>query len=238
MNSTQKTARLVGALYVLVLITGVFALIYVPGKLFVAGDVTATIGNIRSSEPLFRLYIVNGIVSPVIFMFVVLALYQLFKDVNHSLARVMVILVLIQVPMGLVGTLNQAAVLEIARGVDYLSFFSRAQLDGLAMFCLHLDDQLTLAYELFWGLWLFPLGWLVIKSRSMPRFIGIWLIVNGAAYVATFLIGFLLPASLNMTNTIMVPLLMGEVVFMFWLLIMGIKPVVETEPVSTDPHNA
>ena len=228
MNPTKKTARLVGALYVLVLITGIFGLIYVPGKLFVSGDAAVTIGNIQSSESLFRLYILNGIVSPVIFMFVVLALYQLFKDVNQSLASVMVILVLIQVPMGLVGTLNQVAVLEIARGVDYLSFLSSSQLDGLAMFCLHLDDQLTLAYELFWGLWLFPLGWLVIKSRLLPRFIGIWLILNGAAYVATFLIGFLLPAYLDMTNTIMIPLLMGEVVFMFWLLIMGIKPAAET----------
>lgn len=228
MNPTKKTARLVGALYVLVLITGVFGLIYVPGKLFVAGDVAATIGNIRSFESLFRLYIVNGIVSPVIFLFVVLALYQLFKEVNRTLASVMVILVLIQVPMGLVGTLNQVAVLEMARGVDYLSFLSRVQLDGLAMFCLHLDDQLTLAYELFWGLWLFPLGWLLIKSRFMPRFIGFWLIVNGVAYVATFLVGFLLPAYLDTINKAAFPFLLGEVVFMFWLLIMGIKPLAGT----------
>jgi hypothetical protein len=233
-NSTKKTARLVGALYVLVLITGVFGLIYVPGKLFVVGDATATIGNILSSESLFRLYIVNGIVSPVIFMFVVLALYQLFKDVNHTLARVMVILVLIQVPMGLVGTLNQIAVLELARGVDYLSLFSRAQLEGLAMFCLHLDDQLTLAYELFWGLWLFPLGWMVIKSRFMPRFIGVWLLLNGAAYVLTFLIGFLLPAYLDITSKVMFPLLMGEVVFSFWLMIRGIKTPAETGPMPAD----
>ncbi len=232
MNSTKKTARLVGASYVLVLITGIFGLIYVPGKLFVAGDVAATIGNIRSSELLFRLYIVNGIVSPVIFMFVALALYQLFKDVNRTLAKLMVILVLIQVPMAIVSTLNQVAVLDIARGVDYLSFFSRAQLDGMAMFCLHLDGQLTLAFELFWGLWLFPLGWLVIKSRGMPRFIGIWLIVNGAAYVITFLVGFLLPAYLDITNKIMFPLLMGEVVFMFWLLFMGIKPMAVSNPTA------
>lgn len=229
MNSTKKKARLAGALYVLVLITGVFGLIYVPTKLFVAGDAAATIGNILLHETLFRLYIVNGIVSTVIFMFVALALYELFKDVNRPQATVMVILVVIQVPMALVGTLNQVAVLEMVRGVDYLSFLSRAQLDGLAMFCLHLDDQLTLAYELFWGLWLFPLAWLVIKSRSMPRFIGFWLILNGVAYVLTFLVGFLLPAYLDITNKIMFPLLMGEVVFMFWLLIMGIKPPVDTD---------
>ena len=233
MNSTKKKARLAGALYVLVLITGIFGLIYVPGKLFVAGDAAATIGNILLHESLFRLYIANGIVSTVIFMFVALALYDLFKDVNRNQATVMVILVVIQVPMALVGTLNQVAVLELVRGVDYLSFLSRAQLDGLAMFCLHLDDQLTLAYELFWGLWLFPLGWLVIKSRSMPRFIGIWLLINGAAYVITFLVGFLLPEYLDKTNMIMFPLLMGEVVFMFWLLIMGMKPVTKTEPVPS-----
>ncbi len=231
MNSSKKTARLAGALYVLVLITGVFGLIYVPGKLFVAGDITATLGNILSSESLFRLYIANGIASPVLFMFVVLALYQLFQDVNRPLAKLMVILVVIQVPMALVGTLNQVAALELARGVDYLSVFSKAQLDGLAMFCLHLDDQLTLAYELFWGLWLFPLGWLVIKSRSMPRFIGFWLLLNGVAYVATFLVGFLLPGYLDITNKIMFPLLMGEVVFMFWLLIMGIKTQAESGPI-------
>lgn len=234
MYSVKKTARLAGALYVLIGITGVFGLIYVPTRLFVAGDAAATIGNILASQSLFRLYIVNGIVSPILFLFVALALYRLFKEVNRTQAKLMVILVLIQVPMAMVSTMNQVAVLQLVKGVDYLSVFSKAQLDGLAMFCLQLDGQLTLAYELLWGLWLFPLAWLVIQSRSMPRFIGFWLILNGVAYVVTFFVGFLFPSILATINPIMFPLLMGEVIFMFWLLIMGIKPVAETRPTASD----
>ena len=233
MNPTKKSARLIGGLYLLMVASGIFSLIYVPGRLFVDGDAPGTIRNILSSQFLFRLHIMNGVVSVVLFMFIALALYQLFKDVDRTQAKLMAILVIIQVPMALISTLSQFAVLEFARGAGYLSVFSKAQLDALAMLFINLDGQLTVAYELFWGLWLFPLGWLVIKSRFLPRFIGIWLIINGAAYVVTYFVGTLFPQYLSLTSKITTPLIMGELAFMLWLLIMGIRPVKKTGPVPS-----
>lgn len=233
MNPTKKTARMVGALYLLLAISGIFGLIYVPGKLFVQGDAAGTINNILASQVLFRLYIMNGVMSAVLFMLLVFALYQLFKDVDRTQARLMLIFVVIQVPMALVSTLSQVATLECARGAGYLSVFSRAQLDGLAMLFLHMDSQLTIAFEFFWGLWLFPLGWLVIKSRYLPRFVGIWLILNGAAYVVSYLVGTLSPEYVDMTGKVVTPFLMGELVFMLWLLIMGIRPPKEGGPIPS-----
>jgi uncharacterized protein DUF4386 len=89
--------------------------------------------------------------------------------------------------------LNDAAVLILVRGADFLSVFDKPQRDALAMLFLRIHGQGILAAEIFWGLWLFPLAILVYRSRFLPRFLGVWLIINGFAYVAISLTGLLLP---------------------------------------------
>ncbi len=87
MDPTKKTARIAGLLYLSVVLTGPFVLLYVPGKLFVPGDATATASNILAHESLFRAYIVVGLVSELLFVSVVLALYRLLKGVNVPARR-------------------------------------------------------------------------------------------------------------------------------------------------------
>ena len=98
MSSTTKTARVAGLLYLLVVLTGMFVLIFVPGRLFVRGDAAATVHNILAHQALFRTYIVVGLVSELLFISLALVLYRLLKGVNQQQAALMVILVLIGAP--------------------------------------------------------------------------------------------------------------------------------------------
>jgi hypothetical protein len=120
--------------------------------------------------------------------------------------------------------LNDAAVLMLVRGADFLSAFEKPQRDALAMLFLRLHHQEILAAEILWGLWLFPLAMLVYRSRFLPRFLGVWLIINGFAYLTISFTGLLFPRFENTVSNITFPALLGEMAFMLWLMIKGAKP--------------
>ena len=224
MDSTKKAARFAGLLYLFLVLTAPISLMYVPGKLIVQGNAAATASKILASESLFRIGIVSGLVSAVVSIFLALALYRLFQGVNQQQAALMVILVLIQVPLGFLNELNHIAALILVRGADFLSVFDKPQRDALAMLFLNLHGQGIIVSEIFWGLWLFPFGLLVFRSGFLPRILGVWLIINGFAYVAMSFTGLLFPPYYKMVSNITFPALLGEMAIMLWLLIMGAKP--------------
>jgi len=141
----------------------------------------------------------------------------------------MVILVMVQIPQGFVSQLLQLGALELFRGAGFLSAIDKGQRDVLAMLCLHLNDQATYLAEMFWGLWLLPLGLLVYRSRFLPRTLGVWLLVNCCAYVALSFTGLLFPDYVGVMSTITLPALLGELVFAFWLVFVGAR----TRPATT-----
>ena len=223
MHPTDKAARIAGATYLLLLVAPL-RLIYIPSALFVRGNATATANNIAAHELLFRLGIVGDLFTGTMVIFVMLALYRLFKGVDQSLATLMVILGgLMVTPIYFLNSLNDAAALLLVRGADFLSVFEKTQRDALAMLFLRLHHQGVVVNEIFWGLWLLPLAFLVIRSGFLPRFLGVWLIINGFAYLITSLTGLLLPQYENMVSNITFPALLGELAFMLWLLIRGAK---------------
>jgi hypothetical protein len=224
MTSLQKNARVAGWLYLLIVITGPFVLLYVPGKLFVPGDATATANNILAHVSLFRAYIVVGLLSELFFIALVLALYRLLHDVSRELATVMVILILIDAPMAFLSVANQIATLAFVQGADFLSAFDQPQRNALATLLINIDRLGVPVSEIFWGLWLLPLGLLVYRSGFLPRFLGVWLFINGIAYVVISFTGILLPQHVGSVNTITFPILLGELAFMLWLVIMGARP--------------
>jgi hypothetical protein len=120
----------------------------------------------------------------------------------------------------------------LAQGADFLSVFDTSQRNALAMFFLRLHGQEIVAAETFWGLWLFPLGILVYRSRMLPRFLGVWLVLNGIAYVLASLVGLAMPQYEDALSAIAFPVQFGEVAFMLWLLIMGTRP----KPPVPAPH--
>ncbi len=224
MRATRNPGRYAGLLYVLMSIVGFFAMGYVPDKLIVYGNAAATANNIMTSETLFRFGIASELIGQAGFIFVALALYDLFKGVNRRQARLMVVLIVVSVPIAFLNELNSFAALALVRGADFLSILDQPQRNALAMLFLHLHGRGFVVAEIFWGLWLFPLALLVYKSRFLPRFLGVWLALAGLAWVILSLTSVLLPQYQDKVNTYLQPAVFGEIVFMLWLLIKGAKP--------------
>ncbi len=233
MPSTMNPGRFAGLLYVLTSIVGFFAMGYVPGKLIVHGNAAATAGNIAASEALFRLSIAGQLIGQAAFIFVALALYDLLKGVSQRHAALMVLLIVVAVPIAFLNEVNSIAALLLVRGADFLSIFEEPQRDALAMLFLNLHHYGLVVAEIFWGLWLFPLGLLVYRSRFLPRFLGVWLILAGFAWVILSLTGVLLPQHQSKVDTFSQPAMFGEIVFMFWLLIAGATPKPVRDPASS-----
>jgi hypothetical protein len=224
MNSTKNPGRLAGLLYLLTSIVGFFAMGYVPSKLIVHSNAAATANNIAASETLFRLGIAAELIGMAGFVFVAMALYDLLKGVNRRHASLMVILIVVSVPIAFLNELNSIAALVLVRGADFLSIFEKPERDALAMLFLNLHHYGFVVAEIFWGLWLFPLGLLVYKSRFLPRFLGVWLAIAGFAWVILSLTGVLLPQYQDKVDTYSQPAFFGELAFMFWLVIKGARP--------------
>jgi hypothetical protein len=224
MNSTRNPGRFAGFLYLLASIFGFFAMIYVPGKLIVHGNAAATANNISASERLFRLGIAAELIGYAGFIFVALALYDLFQGVNRGHAALMVILIVVSVPIAFLNELNSIAALFLVRGADFLSIFEKPHREALAMLFLNLHFYGLVVAGIFSGLWLFPLGLLVYRSRFLPRFLGVWLGIGGFAWVILSLTGILWPQHYDKVFSYCQPAFIGEVAFMLWLVIKGARP--------------
>jgi hypothetical protein len=222
--SMKNPGRFAGLLYVLTSIVGFFSMGYVPGKLIVHGNAAATASSIAAHETLFRLGIAGALIGQAGFILVALALYDLLKGVSRRQASIMLLLIVISIPIAFVNELNAVAAVVLVRGADFLAVLDKTQRETLAMLFLKLHGQGFVVAEMFWGLWLFPLGLLLYRSRFLPRFLGIWLGLAGVAWVVLSLTGVLLPEYQDKVNTYCQPAIIGEIVFMLWLLIKGAKP--------------
>ena len=223
MSSIKTTARLAGLLYVVMSIIMVFSYMYLPAKFMVPGDAAATARKITDAALLYRFGILGDLVAQILFIFVVLTLYQLFKDVSRTHARVMVVLVCVGVAAEIVNLATHLAPLILLSGADYLSVFTKPELDALAMGSLRLGNSLGQMLLAIWGLWLFPFGLLTIKSGFFPRVLGILLMFAGVAYVVSCVTSIVFPAYLSVVSKVMMPLYFGELPIVIWLLVMGAK---------------
>ena len=225
MGSTRNPGRAAGVLYLLLVVLAPFRLIYIPSTLMVRGNAAATANNIATHELLFRLGMVSDLLCGTILIFLALALYRLLKGVDQNQAVLMVIVGgVMPATIDFLNVLNDAGALVLVRGADFLSVFDKPQRDALAMLFLRLHHQEIVAAEILWGLWLFPLAILVYRSGFLPRFLGVWLFVNGIAYLIMSFTGMLVPQYEDMVSSFAFPAQLGEVVFMLWLVIRGARP--------------
>ena len=219
MNPIHKTARSAGLLYLALAALSAFGLVYVPSMIIVPGDAAATANNIVASESLFRLGFVSNLVAFTVNIFVALLLYKLLKPVNKGIASLMVLLILMGLAIGMLNELNQFAVLLIL-GAGNLTAFTAAQSQALASLFLDIYEHGFAIAHIFWGLWLFPMGYLIFRSGFLPRVIGVLLAVAGLGYLVDFTLFFLFPdVAVSVSNFTFV----GEVVLIFWLLIKGVN---------------
>lgn len=222
-NLTKSKARTAGLLYLALALTGIFSLMYVPSTLIVFGDATATANNITSSELLYRTGILVGLISSVIFVFLALALYRLFKEVNQKQAILMVTLVAISVASSFVNTINQIAPLIILSGADFLSVFEKPELEAAAYAYIRLHSYGIQIIQIFWGLWLFPFGLLVYQCRFIPKVLGVLLVIAGFGYLLGSFTFLVLPQYQDGLSLLITILETAELPIIFWLLIVGAK---------------
>lgn len=220
MNSIKKTARITGFLYLLLIPLGVLGIIYVPATLFVPGDAASTASNILANESLFRLSIVSALLVQLVNLAVVLFLYKLLSPVNKNIARLMVMFIALAIPIAMLNELTQLAVLRLLNGADYLAVLTTDQLHALVSFFLELHQSGVVIAQIFWGLWLFPMGYLVFKSGYIPKIIGIMLMIGCFGYVVDSLTFLLYP---DFGLTFAEYLFIGEVALPLWLLVMGVN---------------
>jgi hypothetical protein len=224
MKSNKKTARIAGLLYLGVVLTGIFSLAYVPSKLIVWDNPVTTYNNIKTAESLFRFGIVSGLLCYVFFLLLPVALHKLLKPVNEFYSKIMVLLAVISVPISYINIQHKYAVLSIINGEIFKSF-TNEQLQSQVMFYLNQFNNGILMVSVFWGLWLFPFGYLVYKSGFLPRIFGVLLMLGCFGYLINFLGNSLIVdySRLGISIYISMPATLGEIGICLWLLIIGAK---------------
>lgn len=223
MHPTVKAARIAGAIYLSMIFVAPFSMLYVPGKLIVRGNAAATAENILNHETMFRLSIFGDLIGQVIFICLGVAFYRLLRDVNKTWAMLMVGFVLVSAAVCFLNAINDVAALILFRGGDFLAVFDKTQRDALAMFFLRLYNYGQFTAEIFWGLWLFPLGLLIYRSGFIPRFIGVWLMINCFGWLVLSFTALFFLGNYNALFGYMQPVLFGEMALMLYLLIRGAK---------------
>jgi hypothetical protein len=224
MPAIKKQARVAGVWYFLVLLIAPIGLEYVPHQLYVRGDAAATADHIRAAETLLRIGISSEVLHEVLWVFVVLALYRLFKPVDEWRSREMLILgALLSVPIVFVSVLGEIAALLLVGGGEFVAGFDRSQLDTLAMLFYRLHGQGLNLASIFWGLWLFPFGVLVVRSGFIPRLLGVLLFLAGAGYVTSAFTTLLLPQFESRVDRVAGIFEFGELPIILWLLIWGAR---------------
>lgn len=218
-------ARAAGLLYLIVVLTGILSLAYIPSQLIDHDDAAQTISNITASLDLFRLGIAAGFVRYIAFLFLPLALYKLLAHVNQPVALIMVLLAIISVPISLGNMANKLDVLTLLSDNAYLLNMSDEQLQRSVMLSLARYNNVILVAEIFWGLWLLPFGYLVFKSNMLPRILGLFLMLGCFGYLIDIFGRTLFPdfpqgvIASNVTS----PAAIGEIGTCLWLLLFGAR---------------
>jgi len=221
-QSPRKTARMSGFFYLIFLITLVSAS-YFRSRIIVFGDTAATANNIMSSQGLLRIGFVTELVSAVFFVLAAWALYVLLKPVNKNLALLFLLLNLGGVAVECINALNLFAAIQFLSGANYLNVFQTGQLQAMAMSFLNSYTNGFMIAQIFFGTWLLPLGYLVYKSRFLPKFLGILLILDFFGVLSWFFQFFLLPDYGILSYPGLAISFIAEISLTLWLLIMGVK---------------
>lgn len=221
MNSIDQTARMAGLLYLIFMGTCIFAGL-VRSRLIVFGDAVATANNITASKWLFRTGFLSDLLSALFFLLSAWALYVLLRPVNRDLALLFVFLNVTGVAVQSINLLNQFAALQLLSGADYLKVFQADQRQALAMLFLGFHRYGFIIAQIFYGIWLLPLGYLVFRSGFLPGILGILLIIDCIGVLIAFLQPFLIPGYKGITYPGLAVSFVAESSLAVWLLIRGV----------------
>jgi hypothetical protein len=220
MNSIKKTARMAGFLYLMYFVTSIIANLF--GN-FVFVDAPATLNTIIAHESQFRIGFVISLFSVVFFLLAAWYLYVLLKPVNKNIALLFLLLNLGGFAIWCFSLLNLFAGLLLLSGADYLKVFQPDQLQAQAMLFINLRKSGAIIAQIPYGIWLFPLGYLVFKSGFLPKILGILLIADCFGLLIYVCQRFLLPGYVVISYPCLVVSFIAEISLSLWLFIKGVK---------------
>jgi Domain of unknown function (DUF4386) len=226
--SRRTVARMAGFLYLVYIVTFAFSS-FVQNKPIAGEDAAVTARNIMASVWLFRIGFMSEVVAALFFLLAAWALYVLLKPVSKNLALLFLLVNLAGVAIESILTLLHFAALPLLSGADYLKVFKADQLQALAMLFLNLSGTGNMVTTLFYGVWLFPLGYLVVKSGFLPRILGILLVLDGLCLLISFFQLCLFPGHEKLTYPLYPVMFIAEFGLALWLLIKGVKVKLQTE---------
>jgi len=224
MNSSKHLARIAGILYLLVGIFGGFAQGVVYPKVYVAGDAASTAANLIANSGLVRMAVVADFLDNTVWVFLALMLYRLLKQVNRSMASAMVVLVAIGAGITMLNAVFEFEGLRVATGAVNLGAPGGASSNGVALLLVDAQHYGLLTAQIFFGLWLVPLGYLAYRSGWFPKTLGVGLIVGAAGYLADLLAAFLVPdLGKAIHGYVTIPSAVAEIWMVGYLLVIGVK---------------
>ena len=229
MSSPQRLARIAGLHYLVVAVLGGFAHM-VRTSVYVPGDAVATTQNVVANASLVRFSLVADLVQTVFFLLVVLTLHRLLRHVGPDLARAMVAFVTVAVAITSLNLVHQLGALVVATEPAYAGGFGVEGSDALVLLLLEVQHHGYLVAQVFFGLWLFPLGLLAYRSGMFPRTLGVLLMLGTVAYLVDVALQFLAPALATAVNPgIVAVVILSEVAMLAYLLVKGVR-----SPATTD----
>jgi len=224
MSSPKRLARIAGLLYLLVGVFGGFAEGFVEPKTYVVGNAAATAGNVIANSGLLRLGVVADLLDGTIFVFLALALYILLKDVHKGVSRAMLVLVILAAAITCVSALFEFEGLRVATGAVDMAAFGIAGSNAMVLLLLDAQHYGLLVAQIFFGLWLAPLGYLAYRSGWFPKALGVVLIAASACYLVDMLAAFLVPDFGKAVHGFVIILpAIAEPAMVLYLLIVGVK---------------
>jgi hypothetical protein len=223
-SSPKRLARIAGIFYLLVGIFGGFAEGFADPKLYVPGDAAATAANVLANPGLVRISVVAHLLDAVFFVLTAMALYILLQHVHKSVARAMLVFVVVAVGVITLNAVFQFEALQVATDPTYMTAFGVAGSNALVLLLLDIQHYGTLAAQVFFGLWLAPLGYLVYKSGMFPKALGVVLVAAAACYLVDLLAAFLVPGIARQIHpfVVIVPAI-AEIWMVFYLLVVGVR---------------
>jgi uncharacterized protein DUF4386 len=226
MSSPKRLARIAGVLYLLNGVASGFAFAYVIGKVYVAGNAAATADKVLANAGLVRFGMVADLVQATEWIFLAIALYLLLRHVHEGAARTMVVLVSVGAAIVCLNDVFQFESVRIASDGSYAAALGAAGSSALVMLLMDMHHYGFLVAQIFFGLWLVPLGYLAYKSAMFPRLLGVALIVGGACYLVGMLAVFLLPDFGEKINVyVTIPSAIAEISMLLYLLVIGVKTI-------------
>ena len=220
--SAKQLARVAGVLYLIVVVCSIFSEV-VGSTITVSGNAAATTANIAGHATLFRAGLLAGLVSNITVLVVALILYAILRRVSPAIALAMVVLNAVAGAIADVNGLNHLGALLIATVPGYTAGLSAPSAHALVLLAVELNRLGGLIAFVFWGLWLLPLGYLVYKSASFPKILGILLAISGSGYLVADAGSFVSPG-FQWSPALYIELLgVAEILFALWLVIIGLK---------------